>query len=88
MANKKMRSASSKPSAATTDKPATLKDLLGADTIAKLREQSAELVKAEEARKEDARIKAEEARRAKQKQLDNDFEHLLNTSDMDWHKYK
>lgn len=88
MANKKSRSASTKPAAAAADKPATLKDLLGADTIAKLKEQSAELAKAEEARKEEARIKAEEARRAKQKQLENDFEHLLNTSEMDWHKYK
>lgn len=74
--------------ASSADKPATLKDLLGGDTIAKLKAQAEELKKEEEARKEQACIQAEEARRAEQKRLDNDFEHLLNTSDMDWHKFK
>lgn len=76
------------PAAKAEDKPATLKDLLGKDTLAKLKEQAAELKKEEEQRKEAARVRADEARKAEQKRLDNDFEHLLNTSKMDWHKFK
>lgn len=79
----------SKPSAASAgDKPATLKDLLGAETIHKLKEQAESLKREEEERKAAARKQAEEARRVEQKRLENDFEHLLNNSDMDWHKYK
>ncbi|GAA0137378.1 hypothetical protein YSY43_42190 [Paenibacillus sp. YSY-4.3] len=79
----------SKPSAASTgDKPATLKDLLGADTISKLKEQAANLKQEEEERKAAARQQAEEARKAEQKKLESNFEYLLNNSDMDWHKYK
>lgn len=70
------------------DKPATLKDLLGSDTITKLQEQAAELKREEDERKEAARKKVEEARIEEQKKLENNFEHLLNTSDLDWHKYK
>ncbi|AZK46134.1 YqkE family protein [Paenibacillus lentus] len=78
-----------KPTAATAgDKPTTLKDLLGADTISKLKEQAEGLRREEEERKAAARKQAEEARKAEQKRLENDFEHLLNNSDMDWHKYK
>ncbi|MNH46470.1 hypothetical protein D3C79_1092670 [compost metagenome] len=62
--------------------------MLGADTIAKLKEQASELKKEEQQRIEAARQKVEEARKAEQKRLDNNFEHLLNTSDLDWHKYK
>lgn len=79
----------SKPSTASKgDKPATLKDLLGADTISKLKEQAAKLEREQEERKAAARKQAEEARRAEQKRLESDFEYLLNNSDMDWHKYK
>lgn len=87
MAKKKGRPAPGTPASAA-DKPATLKDLLGEDTIAKLKAQANELKKEEEQRQEQARIRKEEARRAEQKRLDNDFEHLLNTSELDWHKYK
>ncbi|MNP46346.1 hypothetical protein D3C76_1403360 [compost metagenome] len=87
MGKKKGRPAPSS-SAPSADKPATLKDLLGEGTIAKLKAQANELKKEEEQRKEQEQIKAEEARRAERKRLDNDFEHLLNTSEMDWHKYK
>ncbi|GGH39151.1 YqkE family protein [Paenibacillus segetis] len=73
---------------ASEDKPATLKDLLSADVLSKLKETAADMKREEEQRKEQARLKAEEERKAKQKQLDNNFEHLLSTSDMDWHKYK
>lgn len=74
--------------AEVSDKPATLKDLLGADTIAKLKEQANELKKEEQERREAEQLKAEEACKAEQKRLDNDFEHLLSKSDLDWQKYK
>lgn len=83
----KKKNNTSMPSSAA-DKPATLKDLLGAETIAKLKEQAAELKKDEDRKKEEARAKAEAARKAEQKRLENDFEHLLNTSKMDWQKFK
>lgn len=85
MAKKKGRNV---PTAEVSDKPATLKDLLGADTIAKLKEQANELKKEEQNRREAEQAKAEAARKAEQKRLDNDFEHLLNTSNLDWQKYK
>ncbi|WP_068783551.1 YqkE family protein [Paenibacillus phocaensis] len=88
MSKKKARSAQGAPANGAADKPATLKDLLGEDTLAKLKAQANELKKDEERRQEEARLRKEEARRAEQKRLDNDFEHLLNTSDLDWHKYK
>ncbi|CAM4487847.1 YqkE family protein [Paenibacillus phoenicis] len=88
MGKKKGRSVPSAPANAAADKPATLKDLLGQDTLAKLKAQAEELKKEEERRQEEARIRKEEARRAEQKRLDNDFEHLLNTSNLDWHKFK
>ncbi|MNJ59901.1 hypothetical protein D3C77_556070 [compost metagenome] len=75
-------------SASASDKPATLKDLLGAETISKLKEQAESLKREEEERKAEARKQAEDARKAEQKRLENDFEHLLNNSNMDWHKYK
>ncbi|RRJ62044.1 DUF3886 domain-containing protein [Paenibacillus oralis] len=88
MGKKKGQRPASAAAASSSDKPATLKDLLGGDTIAKLKAQAEELKKEEEERKAQARIQAEAARRAEQKRLDNDFEHLLNTSEMDWHKFK
>lgn len=85
MAKKKAHGARPAPAA---DKPATLKDLLGETTIAKLKEQAAALQQEEDKRKEEARLKAEQARKAEQKRLDNDFEHLLENSSMDWKKFK
>ncbi|MFD1177135.1 YqkE family protein [Paenibacillus puldeungensis] len=87
MGKKKGRPAPSN-STNLTDKPATLKDMLGDETITKLKAWGDELKKNEEQRKEQEQIKAEEARLAERKRLANDFEHLLNTSEMDWHKYK
>jgi hypothetical protein len=67
---------------------ATLNDLLAPDVLGKLKAQADEW-KAEEARqKEEVRKKAEEARKKEQKRLDNDFEHLLENSKMDWRKFK
>ncbi|GIO37633.1 hypothetical protein J41TS12_24940 [Paenibacillus antibioticophila] len=85
MAKKKTQGTRPAPAA---DKPATLKDLLGETTIAKLKEQAAALQQEEDRRKEEARLKAEQARKAEQKRLDNDFEHLLKNSSMDWKKFK
>lgn len=71
-----------------TDKPATLKDLLNPQVIERLKAQ-ADSLKADEAiRIEEERLKREEARKAEQKRLDNDFEHLLENSGMDWRKFK
>lgn len=86
MAKKKNRSVSTP--AAAKEQPATLKDLLGADVIGKLKEQAASLQQEEDQRKEAARLQKEQERKQKQKELDNNFEHLLNSSNMDWHKYK
>ncbi|MBD3917504.1 YqkE family protein [Paenibacillus sp. PR3] len=71
-----------------SDKPATLKDLLGADVLSKLKQQQDQLKADEDKRKEDERIRVEEARKAEQKRLDNDFEYLLNNSKLDWKKHK
>ncbi|GAX90231.1 YqkE family protein [Effusibacillus lacus] len=70
------------------EKPATLKDLLNPDVLAKLKTRQAEM-EAEEARKrEEKRRQEEEARKAEQKRLENDFEYLLNNSKQDWRKFK
>ncbi|HZG88409.1 YqkE family protein [Paenibacillus sp.] len=77
-----------KAAAASQEKGLTLKDALGADVLAKLKAQAEEL-KAQEAReRERQRVEAEERRKQEQKRLENDFEHLLNNSSMDWKKYK
>jgi hypothetical protein len=86
MAKKKRPAHSRKPKA--QDKPATLKDLLSADVLDKLEAQADEIKAEEERRREEQRIQAEEARRAEQKRLDNNFEHLLKNSSLDWRKFK
>lgn len=66
----------------------TLKDLLGGDILGKLKAQ-ADAFKEEEAERKAAEAKAkEEARKAEQKRLDNDFAHLLENSSADWRKFK
>ncbi|WP_055105262.1 YqkE family protein [Paenibacillus ihumii] len=88
MAKRRNARPSAASGASASDKPATLKDLLGADTVSKLKEQAESLRREEDERKAAARKQAEAARRAEQKKLENDFEYLLNNSNMDWHKYK
>lgn len=74
--------------AADSSKPATLKDLLNADVISKLKEQ-ADRMKAEEEEKRLAqKKKEEEARKAEQKRLESDFGYLLENSKLDWRKHK
>ncbi|MDB4865761.1 MAG: hypothetical protein JWR03_94 [Cohnella sp.] len=84
--SKKKTASSPKP--ASDDKPATLKDLLGADTVAKLKEKAEALKSEELQRQEQKRKQEEEARKAEQKRLDNDFEYLLKNSRQDWKKFK
>ncbi|AHC18690.1 MULTISPECIES: YqkE family protein [Paenibacillus] len=79
---------SSSPAPAAQDKPATLKDLLSQDVLNKLKAQANEAQAEQDKRKEDERQRAVEAKKAEQKKLDNNFEHLLNNSNLDWHKYK
>lgn len=67
---------------------ATLKDLLGADTISKLKAQAEEMKQAEAARKEQLRKQEEEAKKQEQKRLENDFAYLLENSDKNSSKYK
>ncbi|MEC0246844.1 YqkE family protein [Paenibacillus chitinolyticus] len=76
------------PRAADSDKPATLKDLLNPQVIEKLKAQSDQMKADEAKRREEDQRKAAEARKAEQKRLDNNFEHLLANSEMDWRKYK
>ncbi|GAB6988250.1 YqkE family protein [Paenibacillus pini] len=86
MAKKKQQA--NAPKVAAADKPTTLKDLLSSEVLEKLKMQANEL-KAEEKQKKEAEEKqAADARKAEQNRLDNNFEHLLENSSMDWHKYK
>lgn len=76
------------PRQSAEEKPATLKDLLSQDVLQKLKAQAEDL-KVEEARRaEQRREEAEKARKAEQKRLENNFEYLLENSDMNWKKFK
>lgn len=70
------------------DKPATLKDLLNADVVSKLKAQAEQMKAEEEALRLAQRQREEEARKAEKKRLENDFEYLLNNSKLDWRKHK
>ncbi|WP_200760659.1 YqkE family protein [Effusibacillus dendaii] len=85
---KKNRPQAYQPKPQTTDKPATLKDLLNEETLAKLKSQQAELQAEEDRRQAEKRLQEEAARKAEQKRLENDFEYLLKNSNQDWRKYK
>ncbi len=89
MANSKKRQRQA-PSTTTDreDKPVTLKDLLGAETVAKLKQQADTLKQEEAKQQEKKRAEAEAARLAELKLKEKDFEYLLNNSSMDWKKYK
>lgn len=75
-------------SAPSEQQGATLKDLLGADVLHKLKAQADQLKQEETDRKERERKEAEEARKREQKQKENDFSYLLDNSDPNWSKYK
>ncbi|MFC4779429.1 YqkE family protein [Paenibacillus sp. GCM10023252] len=87
-----VRTSSSAGRAAGTDsggdKPATLKDLLSADVLGKLKAQADDMKAAEARAKEEQRQREEDAKRAEQKRRENDFAYLLDNSSQDWGKYK
>jgi NADH:ubiquinone oxidoreductase subunit C len=89
LANNKKKPRNSPTSAVDQkDNPVTLKEMLGSETVTKLK-QHAEALKQEEAqRQENKRLEAEAARQAEQKLKESDFEYLLNQSGMDWKKFK
>ncbi|MDQ0196496.1 YqkE family protein [Paenibacillus wynnii] len=84
----KKKKTPSAPRTPAAEGPATLKDLLSSEVLGKLKAQSDELKAEENNRKELARKAVEDKRIAEQKRLENDFEHLLENSSQDWHKYK
>ncbi|EGG37310.1 YqkE family protein [Paenibacillus sp. HGF5] len=84
---KKKRTAPA-PRTETADKPATLKDMLDPQVLAKLKATTDSLKASEAERLEKERQEREAARKAEQKRRDNDFEYLLEHSEMDWKKYK
>ncbi|WP_172197114.1 YqkE family protein [Saccharibacillus qingshengii] len=78
MAAKKKQPAA-RPSA--SDKPATLKDMLNPEVLAKLQAQANELKASEEERRQEEQRLALEAKQAERKRLENDFEYLLGQSE-------
>ncbi|MHA2854619.1 YqkE family protein [Paenibacillus lautus] len=84
---KKKRTAPA-PRTETADKPATLKDMLDPQVLAKLKATTDSLKASEAERLEKERQEREAARKSEQKRRDNDFEYLLEHSEMDWKKYK
>lgn len=83
------RGGSGRPSGTeSADKPATLKELLSRDVVDQLKAQAEDWKAEEEKQKQEKRKQADEDRRAELKKLENDFEHLLKNSSMDWKKFK
>ena len=66
----------------------TIKDMLSAEMVSRLKAQAEDMRAAEARQREEERRQAEEKRRQEQKQLENDFSYLLSQSDMDWRKHK
>lgn len=66
---------------------ATLKELLSADVLHKLKAQAEELKQAEIDRLEQERKQEEEAKKQEQKKKENDFAYLLENSEANWGKY-
>jgi hypothetical protein len=86
--NKRKRGSAVAPQADSSDKPVTLKDMLGAATVAKLKQHADQLKQEEAKQQEKLRLDAEAARIEQQKLNEKDFEYLLNNSSMDWKKHK
>jgi len=87
--NKQSHAAGNK-SAQTNEKdsPVTLKELLNADVLNKLKAQADVLKQAETDKLEAARRAEEEKRKQEQKARENDFAYLLENSDQSWGKFK
>ncbi|CAG7644810.1 hypothetical protein PAESOLCIP111_04816 [Paenibacillus solanacearum] len=73
---------------ASQDKQPTLKDLLNPEIVSKLKAQGDAWKAEEEAKREEAKKRAQDAQKAEKKRLENDFEYLLNNSSADWRKHK
>jgi len=84
--NKSVRTKTSMPE--NGDRPVTLKDRLGSETLEKLKQQAEALKQEEERRQETKRKEAEAAREAERKRKEQDFEYLLNNTALDWKKFK
>ncbi|TVX95296.1 YqkE family protein [Cohnella terricola] len=70
------------------DRPVTLKDRLGLETLEKLKRQAETLKQEEAQRQETKRKEAEAARETERKRKEQDFEYLLNNTTMDWKQFK
>ncbi|WP_027094266.1 YqkE family protein [Cohnella thermotolerans] len=88
MAKKRSAPPQRKPEPEAAASGATLKELLSAEVVGKLKAAADELKAEEASRKEQERKRAEAAREAERKRLENDFEYLLNNSGMDWKSFK
>lgn len=66
---------------ASSDKPATLKDMLNPEVLAKLQAQANELKANEEEKRQEEQRAVLEAKKAERKRLENDFEYLLGQSE-------
>lgn len=86
MAKKKRNMHTPRPE--PSDKPATLKDMLNPQVLEQLKATTEALKASESERLEKERQQQEAERKAEQKRRDNDFEYLLEHSEMDWRKYK
>jgi C4-type Zn-finger protein len=88
MANKKRKQGHSVPSTAESkDQTLTLKDLLGTETVSKLKAHAEQLKQEETSKQEKIRQEAEASRLNELKLKENDFEYLLNNSSKESGKY-
>jgi hypothetical protein len=69
-------------------KPTTLKDMLSPEMLAKLTEQSNDLKEQERVQQENKRQADIDRRAREQKELESNFEYLLNNSKIDWKNFK
>jgi hypothetical protein len=84
----KKKQAPRHPEPAEAAKPATLKDLLPAEMVQRLKTQADGMKAEQERAREEERRRAEEARKAEQKRNESSMEYLLENSSMDWKKFK
>lgn len=78
----------SRPSKQESGEQSTLKDRLDPNVLKQLKAQAADLQEQEREREREKKRQAAEARQAELKRLENDFEHLLKNSNLDWKKFK
>ncbi|MDG0812546.1 YqkE family protein [Cohnella rhizosphaerae] len=66
----------------------TLKELLSAETLQKLKAHADSIKEEDRKQAEEKRAAEAEAKRAEEKRLDGDFGHLLDNSRLDWKSFK